>query len=37
MAWKSAENLTLEKRMSYLRDGRHPMNDKIEDETDSMG
>jgi len=36
MAWKYAENLTQEKRMSYLEDGRHPMNGEIEDEAESM-
>ena len=36
MAWKYAENLTQEKRMSYLEDGRHHMNGEIEDEAESM-
>jgi hypothetical protein len=35
LAWKSAENLTQEKRMSYLEDGRHPMNTEIVDEVKS--
>jgi hypothetical protein len=36
MAWKSAENLTHERRMSYLEDGRHPMKREIEDEAEIM-
>ena len=36
MAWKYVENLTQEKRMSYLEDGRHHMNGEIEDEAESM-
>jgi hypothetical protein len=36
MAWKYANNLTQERRMSYLKDGRHPMNGEIEDEAESM-
>jgi hypothetical protein len=36
MAWKYAENLTQERRMSYLEGGRHNMNGEIEDEVESM-
>jgi hypothetical protein len=36
MAWKYVENLTQERRMSYLEDGRHPMNGEIENEAESM-
>ena len=36
ISWKSAENLTQEKMMSYLEDGRHPMNGEIEDEAESL-
>jgi hypothetical protein len=36
MAWKYAENLIQERRMSYLEDGRHPMNGETEDEAEDM-
>jgi hypothetical protein len=36
MAWKSAESLIQERRMSYLEDGRHPMNGEIVDEAEGM-
>jgi hypothetical protein len=36
MAWKYAENLTQERNMSYLEDGRHTMNGEIEDEAEGM-
>jgi hypothetical protein len=36
IAWKYVENLTQGKRMSYLEDGRHPMNGEIENETEGM-
>jgi hypothetical protein len=36
MAWKYVENLTQERRVSYLEDGRHPMNVKMEYEAESM-
>jgi hypothetical protein len=36
ITWKYAENLTQERRMSYLEDGRHPMNGEIENETEGM-
>jgi hypothetical protein len=37
MACKYAENLTQERRMSYLEDGRHLMNDEIVHEAESLG
>jgi hypothetical protein len=36
MAWKYMKNLTQERRMLYLEDGRHPMNGEIVDEAESM-
>jgi hypothetical protein len=36
MTWKFTANLTQERRMSHLEDGRHPMNGEIEDEAESM-
>jgi hypothetical protein len=36
IAWKYAENLTQERKMSNLEDGRHLMNGEIEDEANSM-
>jgi hypothetical protein len=36
MAWKYTENLTQERRMSYLEDGRHPMNREIEYKAEIM-
>jgi hypothetical protein len=36
MTWKYAENLTQERSMSYLEDGRHPINGEIVDEAESI-
>jgi hypothetical protein len=36
MAWKYADNLTQERRTYYLEGGRHPINGKFVDETESM-
>jgi hypothetical protein len=36
MVWKYEENLSQERRISYLEDGRHPMNGEIENEAESM-
>jgi hypothetical protein len=37
IAWKYADNLTQERMMSFLEDGRHPMNGEIENETEDVG